>query len=308
MQFLTCACHGLCSFRIYQPPLQGTRPWVYGYRITFLDYSAHRWWCQAPNRAPGPKDEQWLESILAFPLPKLYGLLHSTTKTHDLASVLPSQSSVQITIAACVDVCSYVTPSATAKRNHKIRASCYARTSIEDELASQVGQITAEQHHLQLARDPMGRNSHKHRDISRRTGARIALTGGICTLVKSAGEGRTLEASSMAEESSERRSKQRSASGGFCFADATTDSSCATNAPKRESGMGSPARPFAMVRGGGNRQGAGSSWRAFWGSSSWSEIYTTTRAPGQMLGGPDAGPGLGLGPRGRQIIKVRCSK
>jgi hypothetical protein len=71
----------------------------------------------------------------------------------------------------------------------------------------------------------------------------------------------------MAEESSERRSKQRSASGGFCLADATTDSSWATRAPNRESGMGSPPPPppFAMGsrgcerREGGNRKRDGCS-------------------------------------------------
>jgi hypothetical protein len=75
----------------------------------------------------------------------------------------------------------------------------------------------------------------------------------------------SLGASSRAEESSERRSKQRSASGGFCLADATTDSSCATSAPNRDSGMGSPAAPprFAMVgrreeEGGGNGRATGS--------------------------------------------------
>jgi hypothetical protein len=40
----------------------------------------------------------------------------------------------------------------------------------------------------------------------------------------------------MAEESSERRSKQSSASGVFCLADATTDSSWATSAPNRDTG------------------------------------------------------------------------
>ena len=67
----------------------------------------------------------------------------------------------------------------------------------------------------------------------------------------------SLGASSRAEESSERRSKQRSASGGFCLADATTDSSCATRAPNRDSGIGSPpATPrFAMRKVG--EEGAG---------------------------------------------------
>lgn len=80
------------------------------------------------------------------------------------------------------------------------------------------------------------------------------------------GEGVTLGASSRAEESSERRSKQRSASGGFCLADATTDSSCATSAPNRDNGMGSPPPPppplpttprFAMRGDGGGGGGVG---------------------------------------------------
>lgn len=90
--------------------------------------------------------------------------------------------------------------------------------------------------------------------------ARDIIEGGRGGMVRM-----TLGASSRAEESSERRSKQRSASGGFCLADATTDSSCATSAPNRDSGMGSPAAPprFAMVgrreeEGGGNGRATGS--------------------------------------------------
>ena len=71
----------------------------------------------------------------------------------------------------------------------------------------------------------------------------------------------------MAEESSERRSKQRSASGVFCLAEATTDSSCATSAPNRDSGMGSPPPLFAM--GWGRRECV----TGVWGSSCSSEIY-----------------------------------
>lgn len=57
----------------------------------------------------------------------------------------------------------------------------------------------------------------------------------------------TLGSSSMAEMRSDRRSKQRSGSGGCWAAETTMDSSCATKTPKRERGTFSLTYVFTIV-------------------------------------------------------------